>query len=64
MKPGYYISDEKDTIHLVYPLNLFCNGKQRMEIIWDDAIEEFVECTDKDLVFLNMFFQFQFLEEL
>ena len=63
MKPGYYLS-EKGSFQVWYPLNLYENDKQRMDVIWDDGIEQTVDYTRTQALLVASIFDFEFIGEL
>lgn len=63
MKPGYYLS-EKGNFQVWYPLGLFEKGMQRMDVIWEDGIEETIDYMRTQALMVNMIFDFEFLGEL
>ena len=63
MKPGYYLS-ENGNFQVWYPLNFFEKGKQRMDLIGEDGIEEAVDYTRIEAKLVGIVFDFEFIGEL
>lgn len=63
MNPGYYLS-EKGNFLVWYPLDLFEKDMQRMDVIWEDGIEETIDYTRTQALLVNMIFDFEFIGEL
>lgn len=63
MKPGYYLS-EMGNFQVWYPLNLFENDKQRMDVIWKDGTEETIDYTRIEALLVSSIFDFEFIGEL
>lgn len=63
MKPGYYLS-EKGSFQVWYPLGLFEKDMQRMDVIWEDGIEETIDYMRTQALMVNMIFDFEFIGEL
>lgn len=63
MKPGYYLS-ENGNFQVWYPINFFEKEKQRMDVIWEDGVEEAIDYTRTQALLINMIFDFEFIGEL
>lgn len=63
VKEGYYLS-ERGNLQVWYPLNLFENDKQRMDVIWEDGTEETVNYTRIQALLINSIFDFEFIGDL
>ena len=63
MKQGYYLT-EKGNFIVWYPVDFFENGKQRMDVIWEDGTEETINYTKPQAFMINMIFDFGFIGDL
>lgn len=63
MKPGYYLS-VNGNFQVWYPIDFFEKGKQRMDVIWEDGVEQTIDYTETQALLINMIFDFEFIGEL